>query len=198
MNGADKIAFINARLLDPESGSAETGSADDGGAPGALLVEDGRVKDLGPGLFADGVPDGIKTVDCRGDVLAPGLVDMRVTVHETSETHKENLQSAAQAAVAGGVTTMAIIPGPNQVIDSPAQVEFMTARGQETGLTQVCPYGAITRGAEGEVLAEMGLLAEAGAVGFTDGPRAVADADTMRRALSYATRFARASPSPPR
>ncbi len=176
MNGAKRVAFINARLVDPESGTD---------APGALMVEDGRIADLGPRLLADGV----KTVDCRGDVLAPGLVDMRVTVHETSETHKETLQSAAQAAVAGGITTMAVIPGLNQVIDSPAQVEFLIARGHETGLIDVYPYGAITRGAEGEALTEMGLLAEAGAVGFTDGPRALADADTMRRALSYGTRF---------
>ncbi len=180
MNGAKRVAFINARLVDPESGTD---------APGALMVEDGRIADLGPRLLADGMPEGVKTVDCRGDVLAPGLVDMRVTVHETSETHKETLQSAAQAAVAGGITTMAVIPGLNQVIDSPAQVEFLIARGHETGLIDVYPYGAITRGAEGEALTEMGLLAEAGAVGFTDGPRALADADTMRRALSYGTRF---------
>jgi len=180
MNGTERIAFINARLVDPESGTD---------APGALMVEDGRIADLGPRLLADGMPEGVKTVDCRGDVLAPGLVDMRVTVHETSETHKETLQSAAQAAVAGGITTIAVIPGLNQVIDSPAQVEFLIARGHETGLIDVYPYGAITRGAEGEALTEMGLLSEAGAVGFTDGPRALADADTMRRALSYGTRF---------
>ncbi len=180
LNGANKRAFINARLIDPESGMD---------TPGALLVENGTIADLGPQLFADGVPDGVEAIDCRGDVLAPGLVDMRVTVHGTNEAHKESLQSAAQAAVAGGITTMAIIPGPNQGIDSPAQIEFLIARGQETGLTEIYPYGAITRGAEGEVLTEMGLLAEAGAIGFTDGSKAVADADTMRRALSYGTRF---------
>ncbi|MCH8917279.1 MAG: dihydroorotase [Alphaproteobacteria bacterium] len=180
MNGAERVAFVNARLVDLASGV-------DG--PGALLVEGRHIADLGPRLFADGVPEGVKTVDCRGDVLAPGLVDMRVTVHETSETHKENLVSAAQAAVAGGVTAMAIIPGPNQVIDSPAQVEFLITRGLKTALTDVYPYGAVTRGTEGQALTEMGLLAEAGVVGFTDGPRALADADTMRRALSYGTLF---------
>ena len=89
MNGAERVAFVNARLVDLASGV-------DG--PGALLVEGRHIADLGPRLFADGVPEGVKTVDCRGDVLAPGLVDMRVTVPETSETHKENLVSAAQAA----------------------------------------------------------------------------------------------------
>ena len=180
MNGGGTLALVNARLLDPGSGADQ---------PGAVFVEDGIIKDIGPRVFADGVPEGVTSIDCGGHALAPGLIDMRVTVHEASETHKENLQSAAQAAVAGGVSTMAVIPGTNQVIDTPAQVEFLIARGHEAGLVDVRPYGAITKGLQGEVLTEMGLLAEAGAVGFTDGPRALADADTMRRALSYVTRF---------
>ncbi len=180
MNGAPARAFVNARLVDPASGS-------DG--PGAVLVEDGVIKDLGPRLFADGVPEGIEATDCGGQVLAPGLIDMRVTLHETGETHKENLHTASQAAIAGGVTTLAVIPAPNQAIETPAQVEYLIARGRETGLTDVRPYGSITRGGKGETLTEMGLLSEAGAVGFTEGHKALADADTMRRALSYSTRF---------
>jgi dihydroorotase len=180
MNGAPARAFVNARLVDPASGID---------SPGAVLVEDGVIKDLGPRLFADGVPDGIEATDCGGLVLAPGLIDMRVTLHETGETHKENLHTASQAAIAGGVTTMAVIPAPNQAIETPAQVEYLISRGRETGLTDLRPYGSITRGAKGETLTEMGLLSEAGAVGFTEGHKALADADTMRRALSYSTRF---------
>jgi dihydroorotase len=180
MNGGAPKAFINARLVDPASGM-------DG--RGAVLVSGGVIQDVGPGLFADGVPERVEAVDCKGRVLAPGLIDMRVTLHETGETHKENLQTASQAAIAGGITTMAVIPGPKQGIETPAQVEYLIARGRETGLTDVRPYGGITKGTAGETLTEMGLLAEAGAVGFTDGNRALADADTLRRALTYITRF---------
>ena len=180
MNATERVAFINARLIDPESGTD---------TKGALLARDGHIADLGPRLFADGVPEGVKTVDCGGQVLSPGLIDMRVTVHEPGETHKENLQSAAVAAVAGGITTMAVLAGKGQAIDSPALVAFLTARGRETGLADIRPYGAITMGAEGERLTEMGLLAEAGAIGFADGTHAVADAEVMRRALAYGTSF---------
>jgi dihydroorotase len=181
MNGADRPrAFVNARLIDPATGTD---------ARGAVLVADGVIQDVGPDLFAGGVPDGVEPVDCRGHILAPGLIDMRVTLHETGETHKENLQSASQAAIAGGITTMAVVPGPKQGIETPAQVEYLIARGRETGLTDVHPYGGITKGNEGETLTEMGLLAEAGAIGFTEGHRALADADTMRQALSYISPF---------
>jgi dihydroorotase len=167
-------------MVDPKSGTDETG---------AILVDDGRIADIGPRLFADGVPEGTESFDCGGHVLAPGLIDMRVTVHDPGETHKENLQSAALAAVSGGVTTMAVLPGRGQATDSAALVAFLIARGRESGLADIRPYGAITKGAEGEMLSEMGLLAEAGAIGFTDGDQAVANADVMRRALSYGTNF---------
>ena len=180
MNGPGSTAFINARLVNPESGTDTRG---------ALLARDGRIADLGPRLFADGVPEGMETVDCQGHVLAPGLIDMRVTVHEPGETHKEDLHSATMAAVAGGVTTMAVLPGRGQAIDTAALVAFLIARGREAGLADIRPYGAITKGAEGQKLTEMGLLAEAGAIGFSDGAVAVADAEVMRRALAYGTNF---------
>jgi dihydroorotase len=175
-----RTAYVNARLIDPASGRDETG---------ALLVADGRIADLGVGLFADGVPDGIETVDCGGMVLAPGLVDARVLVHEPGETYKESVASAAAAAVTGGVTTMVTLPNTNPVIDDVSLIEFMITRGEETGLVNLHPYGALTVGARGERLTEIGLLREAGAVAFTDGVHAVGDAVLMRRALSYATAF---------
>jgi dihydroorotase len=175
-----RTAYVNARLIDPASGRDETG---------ALLVADGRIADLGARLFADGVPDGIEAVDCGAMVLAPGLVDARVLVHEPGETYKESVASAAAAAVTGGVTTMVTLPNTNPVIDDVSLIEFMITRGEETGLVNLHPYGALTVGARGERLTEIGLLREAGAVAFTDGVHAVGDAVLMRRALSYATAF---------
>ena len=173
-----RTAFINARLIDPANGLD---------AKGALLVEGERIADVGTALFRDGVPSGIETIDCKGQVLAPGLVDMRALVPEPGETHKESVASAAAAAVAGGVTTIVTLPNTNPVIDDVALVEFMIERGRETGLINLFPYAALTVGTKGEKLTEIGLLREAGAIAFTDGTRAIADPVLLRRALAYST-----------
>jgi len=176
-NGAGgRIAYVNARLVDPASGLD---------APGALLTEDGTIADFGPKLFAGGVPAGIETVDCGGHVLAPGLVDMRVQLREPGQEHKESFVSASAAAVAGGVTTMACLPNTNPILDEISLIEFVRRRAKEVGVVNVHPYAAATKGLNGKDLTEMGLLAEAGAVGFTDATKALADSVVMRRALSY-------------
>ena len=173
-------AYVNARLLDPASGLD---------APGALLSENGRIADFGPELFADGVPDGIEKVDCGGHCLAPGLIDMRVHLREPGQEHMEDIASATAAAAAGGVTTMVCLPNTDPPIDDVSLIEFVARRARETGVVKIYPYGAITRACAGKELTEMGILAEAGALAFTDGTRAVSSALVMRRALSYAKTF---------
>jgi len=176
-----KIAYRNARLIDPASGLD---------ALGWVLTLGEQIVDFGAGLFADGkTPDGAQVVDCQGYVLCPGLVDMRVQIREPGFEHKETLILAGKAAVAGGVTTMVCLPNTDPVIDDEATLEFVARRARLAGLAKVHPYGAVTKGLEGKELAEMGMLAEAGALGFTDGVRAVGDAQVMRRALSYAATF---------
>ena len=180
MSPQPPVAFLNARLMDPASGLD---------AHGALLVEDGLIADFGPGLFDEGVPESVLTVNCAGYCLAPGLVDIRVQLREPGGEHKETMGSASLAAAAGGVTTMVALPNTAPMIDDPALVEFVMRRARETALVRILPYAAVTRGLRGEELAEMGLLAEAGAVALSDGERAVADAQVMRRALAYARNF---------
>jgi len=175
-----RTAYVNARLLDPASGLD---------APGALLAEDGKITDLGPDLFKDGLPEGVQRVDCGGACLAPGLVDMRVQIREPGEEHKETMDSAGRAAAAGGVTSMVALPNTNPVIDDVAGVEFIARRAREVKRVKIYTYAAVTRNLEGRELTEMGLLAENGAVAFTDGLKAVEDAQVMRRALSYAKTF---------
>jgi dihydroorotase len=175
-----RIAFTNARLLDPASGLD---------APGALLVEGGRIRDLGSRLFHDGRAGEAEAVDCKGHVLAPGLIDMRVFTGEPGSEHRETLESAARAAAAGGVTTMIVMPNTDPVIDEPSLVEFVKRRAAATACVRVLPMAALTRRLAGEAMTEMGLLTEAGAVGFTDGDRSIADARVMRRALAYASTF---------
>ncbi|HLN24528.1 MAG TPA: dihydroorotase, partial [Patescibacteria group bacterium] len=175
-----RVAYVNARLLDPASGLD---------AKGAVLTDGESIVDVGPGLFAGGVPSGIETIDCNGACLAPGLVDMRVQLREPGEEHKETLLSAGQAAVAGGVTSLVCLPNTDPVIDDGATVEFVARRARKNGLAKVYPYAAATKGTLGLELSEMGLLAEAGALAFTDGTKAIKSAQVMRRALSYAATF---------
>jgi dihydroorotase len=175
-----RTAYVNARLLDPASGLD---------APGALLAEDGKITDLGPDLFKDGLPEGLQKVDCGGACLAPGLVDMRVQLREPGEEHKETMDSAGRAAAAGGVTSMVALPNTDPVIDDVAGVEFIARRAREVKRVKVYTYAAVTRNLEGRELTEMGLLAQNGAVAFTDGLKAVENAQVMRRALAYAKTF---------
>ncbi len=177
---AGKRAYLNARLIDPASGLD---------ARGGLLVVGDRIADAGAGLFAEGAPSDTPSLDCGGRVLSPGLIDMRVFVGEPGFEHLETLASAGQAAAVGGVTTFITMPDTSPVIDDVALVEYLARHARETAIVNALPMGAITKDLAGERMVEMALLAEAGAVAFTDGNRAVSDAQVMRRALSYASAF---------
>lgn len=171
--------FRNARLLDPASKRDENGG---------VLVVDGKIAAIGPGAEAETPADAAR-IDCAGACLAPGLVDMRVQLREPGAEHMENMVSASRAAAAGGVTSMAALPNTMPPIDDVALVDFVARRARDIGLVNIYTYAALTKGLGGRELTEMGLLAEAGALGFTDGVHALVDALVMRRALSYARTF---------
>jgi len=180
-----RVSYVNARLIDPASGLDQTGG---------LITEGETISAVGPDVNVDAfpteaTPTGTIVVDCNGKCLTPGLVDMRVHVREPGEEHKGTLASAGRAGTAGGVTSMVCLPNTDPVIDDISVLEFVARRARLLGLAKVYPYGAVTRGAAGENLAEMGMLAEAGALAFTDGSQAVANAQVMRRALAYASTF---------
>ena len=175
-----RVAYVNARLLDPASGRDEKG---------ALLTDGRKIADLGPRLFNDGAPEGVEVVDCGGHCLAPGLIDMHVHLREPGHEHKETLATGSAAAAAGGVTTMACMPNTDPVIDDIALVHFIERRARETAIVRVHAIAAITKGLGGAELTEMGMLAEAGAVAFSDDGLPVSSSLVMRRALSYATTF---------
>jgi dihydroorotase len=177
---ATPTAYVNARLLDPASGLD---------VHGALVTDGATIVDLGPRLFNASPPLGMDIVDCKGACLAPGLVDLRVQIGEPGFEHRETIASASDAASKGGVTAMVCLPNTDPVIDDVSGVEFIARRAREVRRTKVFCYAAATQGLEGKELAEMGLLTEMGAVGFTDGTRAIADSRVMRRALSYARTF---------
>jgi dihydroorotase len=169
--------IAGARLLDPATGLD---------APGDLLFEDGAILDHGAALSR---PEGAQVVDAAGLCLAPGLVDLRAALGEPGAEHRETIASAAQAAAAGGITTLCALPDTDPALDDPALVQFVLRRGAETGCITLLPYAAATKGCAGKEMAEYGLLREAGAIAFTDGARAVGSARVMRLALSYARAF---------
>jgi dihydroorotase len=174
------IAFRGCRLVDPASGMD---------VKGGLLIENGRIADVGPRLFNDAEPTDPEVIDARGLVLTPGLIDARVFTGEPGSEHRETLETASAAAAAGGVTAMVVMPNTDPVIDEPSLVDFILRRAAATAKVRVLPCGALTRGLKGAVMTEMGLMREAGAVAFGDGDRAVANARVLRRALSYAATF---------
>jgi dihydroorotase len=174
---APRRAYVNARLLDPAQGLDEIGS---------LLTEGDRIVACGAHIE---VPTDAETLDCTGLALLPGLVDMQVFTGEPGEEHRETIASVSHAAAAGGVTSMAMMPNTSPVIDDAALVDYILRRARATSIVRLHPMAAITKNCEGRQMTEFGLLQEAGALGFTDGDRAVMNALTMRRALSYAANF---------
>lgn len=174
------ILLSNARLVDPASGHD---------AVGGVLVEGGVIRDFGPGLTASAMNADTEIHDCRGAVLAPGLVDLRAFIGEPGEEYRETLRSASEAAAAGGVTTIIAQPNTSPVIDDPAVVDFVLRRARDTGRVRIHPAAALTKGCRGQEMTEIGLLKEAGAVALTDGYHPVTNAQVMRRALTYAHMF---------
>lgn len=174
------ILLANARIVDPSR---------DLDFPGDLLIADGVIREAKKGIGAAGVPEGTEIIDCRGKLVAPGLIDMRAFIGEPGAANRETLASASQAAAAGGVTTIICQPDTSPAIDDPATVDYVLRRARDTAIVHVHPMAAITKGLQGREMTEIGLLKAAGAVAFTDGERSVTNAQVMRRALTYGRDF---------
>jgi dihydroorotase len=174
------ILLANARIFDPSR---------DLEIDGDLLIADGVIREAKRGIGAAGVPEATEVIDCKGKVVAPGLVDMRAFVGEPGAEYRETIASASQAAAAGGVTTIVSQPDTSPAIDDPAIVDFVLRRARDTSIVHVQPMAALTKGLRGEEMAEIGLLKAAGAVAFTDGAKSVTNAQVMRRVLTYARDF---------
>jgi dihydroorotase len=175
-----RVAYVNARLYDAESGLDEQG---------ALLTEGNTIADFGAHLFKDGVPEGVEVVDCGGHILSPGLLDIQVHFREPGQEYKETLETGSKSSAAGGVTTVVCMPNTKPVIDDVSILEFLYRRARETGYVNVKAYASVSKNMEGDALTEMGMLVEAGACGFTDDGLPVMNAQLMRQALAYSREF---------
>ena len=151
-----------------------------------VLIEDGTIARVEPKISgADEV------IDCDGLAVTPGLVDMHVHLREPGNEEEETIASGSTAAAAGGFTSVACMPNTEPAIDNEASAEFVSLQAQRAGKARVYPIGAITKGRHGEELSEMGGLARAGAVAFTDDGETVRSAEVMRKGLLYARMFHR-------
>jgi len=164
------ITFTNARLIDPEAGTETRGT---------LTIEEGRI------VGRDLAPAG-EVIDCAGQCLAPGIVDIGVKIGEPGERHKESFRTAGAAAAAGGVTTMVTRPDTMPAIDTPEILEFVTRRAREVAPVRVHSMAALTKGRAGREMVEIGFLMDAGAVAFSDADHVVTDTKVLSRALTYA------------
>ncbi len=180
MMAGKRKAYVNAHILSPREGL-------DG--KGGILFEDGWILSVGAGVTRDSVGGNTEVVDCKGKHIIPGLVDMRVFTGEPGSEYRESLASASEAAAAGGVTTMIVMPDTKPVIDDAAIVDYVLRRARDTALVRVLPMAALTKGMAGEALSEIGLLKAAGAVAVTDPTRSVSNANLLRRAMTYAKDF---------
>ncbi len=171
-----RTVFINARLIDPATNRDE---------PGGLLVEDGMITDLG-GHLRRNAPEGAAVIDCKAHVLCPGLIDCQVFTGEPGSEHRESLKTASQAAAAGGVTTIVVMPDTSPVIDQVALVDFIQRRARDNAVVNVHTMAAMTKGLAGQEMTEIGLLKRAGAIAFTNGKTSVVNTKVMRNTLLYA------------
>ncbi len=150
-----------------------------------VLVVDGKVARL-----AERIDDrDAEVLDATGLVVAPGFVDVHTHLREPGFEYKETIATGSAAAVAGGFTAVCCMPNTSPVNDNAAVTEFIRGRATAAGLARVYPIGAVSKGLQGDEMAEMGEMVRAGAVAFSDDGKPVYNAYLMRRALEYAQLF---------
>lgn len=170
--------LVGGRVVDPASGTDRTAD---------VLIADGAVKDIGDNLEAADA----EMVDVTGSIVAPGFVDMHAHLREPGREDEETIASASEAAAAGGYTALCAMPNTDPVADTAAVVEKVWALGREKGLVEIVPAGALSRGLEGEQMADIGEMWRSPAKVrlFTDDGRGVQDALLVRRTMEYIVAF---------
>ena len=172
MDHQPRILIKGGRVIDPAQGLDRVAD---------LLIEEGAVSAVDANIQRQGA----QVIDASGLVVCPGFVDLHTHLREPGFEYKETIATGTAAAARGGFTTVCAMPNTDPVMDSRSVVELVLRKGREEGAVRVLPIGAVTRGSKGLELSEMGELADAGVVGFSDDGYPVSDTNVMRQALSY-------------
>jgi dihydroorotase len=177
ISGNNSLSIINGRVIDPASGVDQQWD---------VHISDGCILSLGT-RPPDHHPH--RVIDARGQIVCPGLVDLRARMCEPGLEHKATIASESHAAASGGITTLCTPPDTMPPVDTPAVAEMIRHRASEIGLVRVHPLGALTAGLGGEHLSEMAALKNAGCTGTGNACRPMANTLVQRRAMEYAATF---------
>ena len=170
-----RILIQNGRVVDPSQGMDRVTN---------LLVEDGRI------AAYDASPDGCqRVIDAGGKIVAPGFIDLNAQLREPGCEEDETIETGTAAAIAGGFTSIVCLPNTDPPIDTQAGAEFVRQKAARAGNCNVLVAGCVSKDRAGEELCEIGALVEAGAVAFSDAPRAIQNSELVRRALEYCLMF---------
>ncbi len=169
--------LVNSRIIDPKNNIDEVG--------GILIDSKGKIKAIGKKVTKDSVSKETEVIDCKNKISIPGIVDMRVFVGEPGYEYKENFRTLSEAALSGGVTSVATMPNTSPVIDNVSILDFVKRRAKDKSTIKINPFATLTKGLEGKEMSEFGLLQIVGAVGFTDGIKCVQSNRVMDKIFNY-------------
>jgi dihydroorotase len=173
------LLIQGGRIIDPSQKIDETGS---------LLVAEGRIAWLGKGEATPPKTD-YEVLDAQGLVVCPGLIDLHCHLRQPGYEEKETIASGTKAAARGGFTTICCMPNTNPPLDNQTAIEYIKAKAAAEAVVRVLAIGCISKGRKGQELAEMGELAAAGVVAFSDDGEPVLSSHIMRQALDYSRAF---------
>jgi dihydroorotase len=177
VSGKKALILKGGRVIDPANGLD---------AVHDVVIVDGKIERVGAPASA---PRGADVIDVAGKVVCPGFIDIHVHLREPGFEYKETIASGTRAAAAGGFTAVACMANTHPVNDNRSITDYILAKARSEGVVRVYPIGAVSRGLEGKVLAELAELAEAGCVAFSDDGKCVMDANLYRRAMEYTLPF---------
>ena len=173
------ILIKNGRLIDPATQMDDQRD---------ILIENGRIKKIGKNLKPTR-PESTHTIDAKGLIITPGLVDMHTHLREPGYEYKETIKTGSMAAASGGFTSIACMANTDPVNDNASVTKYIIHKARQEAVVNIFPVGAITKGLQGVSLAEIGELKESGVIALSDDGKTVKNAELMRRGLEYARSF---------
>src|SRR3989338_3324966 len=167
------LRIKGGRVVDPKNGID---------ALADVFIQDGKIAHVG----SDSKEKADKTIDAKGLVVTPGLIDMHVHFREPGREDRETIETGSMAALAGGVTSVVTMPNTNPTADNQTVIEFILKRAQDLDLIHIYPSGSITKAQDGAMLAEINELKNSGAVAITDDGSDIQNEGVLKRAMEYA------------